>query len=88
LAKAKDRVDEMMARKVNFRRLGTPGECLDLHETLALDLAREYQKQEEHDYVCISWKNQERAQEHFNAYGFAATLDHMLSLRAKNNGAR
>ena len=78
------RVDEMMSRKVDFRRLGKPGDYPDLHGKVALDLAREYQKQEDPDYVSISWPNQERAQDYFNAHGFEKTLDHMLSLRAKN----
>ena len=85
MGRSKDRVDEMMERKVDFRRLGQPGDYPDLHESLALDLAREYQKEEEPDYVSISWPNQERAQDYFNAHGFIDTLDHMIKLRNANN---
>ena len=85
MGRSKDRVDEMMSRKVDFGVLKQPGSYLDLHEGLALDLAREYQKEEEPDYVCISWPNQVRAQDYFNAHGFEATLDHMIKLRDANN---
>jgi hypothetical protein len=78
-------VDEMMSRKVDLRTLKQPGTELDLHEKLALDLAREFEREIDLDYVSISWKSQERAQEFFNAHGFEATLDHMISLRFAND---
>lgn len=72
-------VKAMMGRKV--------GTCLDLHEKLAMDLAREYQREEDWPggYVCISWKNQERAQSFFNEHGFKETLEAMTALRERND---
>lgn len=84
--KNRERLEEMMSRKVDFRRLGKPGECSDLHEKLARDLAREYQRQEDPDYVSISWANQERAQAYFNQHGFVETLNHMLVIQKENDG--
>lgn len=75
----------MMARKCDLRTLQQPGTELGLYEKLALDLAREFEREIDPDYVSISWKSQERAQDFFNARGFEATLDHMISLQAAND---
>lgn len=74
----------MMQRKVDFTVLRQPGTYLDLHEKLTLDLAREYQIAEDPDYVSISWPNQQKAQDYFNAHGFEQTLDHALELQEQN----
>lgn len=81
-------VKAMMGRKVDFApRPGQVGTYLDLHEKLAMDLAREYQREEDWPggYVCISWKNQERAQSFFNEHGFMETLEAMTALRERND---
>ena len=66
---------------------------VDLREELALErpgdvpgpdvraiheLARRYQRDEDPDYVSISWANQVKAQDFFNEHGLAATLDAAL----------
>ena len=86
--KPSDRVTKMMARKVNLRQLKAPGSYLDLHEKITLELAREYQRQEDPDYVSVSWPNQERAQRYFNSHGFEKTLEHMLAIQRDNERAK
>ena len=79
----KDKVNNMMARKVDFAALKASP---DLYETLARDLATEYERAvNDNDYVYISWAAQVRAQNYFNDNGFEATLAHMLECRAKND---
>lgn len=70
----KSKVDKMMDRKVNLAALKQPGTYLDMDEKLVLDLAREYQYQEDNDYVSISWANQKKAQDLYNENGFVAAL--------------
>lgn len=70
----KSKVDNMMDRKVNLAVLKQPGTYLDMDEKLVLDLAREYQYQEDEDYVSISWANQKKAQDFYNENGFIAAL--------------
>ena len=53
-----------------------------LEEALVLQLAEEYQRQEQPDFSVVSWQNQHRANQYFAAHGFEATLGHMLSLEA------
>lgn len=88
--KAADRVSEMIARKVDLRpRPGHVGEFPDMYTKLVLELSKEYQIADEgHDYVMVTWKNQEKAQDYFNAHGFEAALSHMLELREANEGVR
>lgn len=68
----KSNVDKMMDRKVNLVVLKQPDTYMD--EKLVLDLAREYQYQEDNDYVSISWANQKKAQDFYNENGFIAAL--------------
>ena len=53
-----------------------------LEETLVLQLAEEYQRQQDPSFTSVSWDNQHRTNAYFAAYGFEATLGHMLSLEA------
>ena len=75
------KVAEMLASRVDLSQLGAPGDYPSLHEKLCRDLAREYQRQEDPDYVCISWVNQVKAQDHFNEHGFLHTLNHLTELQ-------
>lgn len=59
---------------VNPRELHNPGTYLDTDERAVHQLARAYQWAEDHDYVSISWANQERAAAFFNANGLSNTL--------------
>lgn len=56
---------------------------LSPEQTVTLQLAREFEGPED-GRPPTSWENQEKAQAYFNAYGFAATLTHMLEMRDKN----
>lgn len=80
------KMSKKMARKVDLRQLKPAGTYPDLHEKLCRELSVEYERERDSDYVAVSWANQERAQEYFNAHGFVATLDHMLRLRGRNDG--
>jgi hypothetical protein len=73
------------ARSVDLRKLQPAGSYPSLEEKLSLELAREYQREEDPDYVSVSWPNQERAMAYFNEHGFVLTLDHMIKLRARND---
>jgi hypothetical protein len=53
-----------------------------LEESLVLQLAEEYQRQQDPAFSVVSWDNQHRANAYFAANGFEATLGHMLSLEA------
>lgn len=77
-------VDALRDRKVNFAELKPAGSELNLYESLARDLAREYERTRDRDYVSISWDSQAKAQDYFNRYGFELTLKHMLELREQN----
>lgn len=44
-------------------------------EKLALQLAAQYQAEEDPDYVVVSWANQERAIKEINSLGFIKALD-------------
>ncbi len=74
------KVEIRLNSKVDFNAQNDAGSHLDLHEKVALQLARAYEKSENPDYVMISWANQVKAQDYFNEHGFAATLDHMLEV--------
>ena len=81
-----DQVQERMARKVDLRpRPGQVGEVPDLFEKLTLELAYEYQRQENPDYTMVTWANQEKAQNFFNEHGFVDTLSLLIDLRGAND---
>ncbi len=75
------KVSQMMASKVDLSKPMEVGSYSNLHEKLVLELATAYQCAEAPDYVCVSWANQEKAQDYFNEHGFEATLDHMIELQ-------
>lgn len=85
MSKQHDKVSQLMTSKVDFRKLGKPGDYSTLHEKLARDLAREIQRAKDPDYVSISWAAQCEAQDYFNEHGFECTLDRLVKLEAAND---
>jgi hypothetical protein len=57
---------------------GQVGQVPPTDERAVLTLAREYQRAEDPDYVSISWANQVKAAEYFNAHGLIKTLDEVV----------
>jgi predicted GNAT family N-acyltransferase len=77
------KVDKMMDRKVDLSVLKQPGTYLDMDEKLVLDIAKEYQLEEDSHYSSVSWPNQKRAQDYYNENGFEASLDRLFELRKR-----
>ncbi len=82
--KAKSKVDALMDRKVDLSKIKPVGSYLDVDEKLVHELAIEYQREEDFDYVSVSWANQVKAQEFYNTHGFVDALDELLRLRRDN----
>lgn len=82
---ASQKVERMMESKVDLAKPMAVGSYLNLHEKITLELATEYQREGNPDYVSVSWPNQVKAQDYFNEHGFEDTLDHMLELRGRND---
>lgn len=75
------RVDALMAQPADLRTLRQPGEYLNLHDKLALELATAIHESESDD-CAVSWSAQERAQNYFNTHGFIKTLDELFRVKA------
>ena len=63
---------------VDPRHMHEPGTYLGTDERAVHTLATAYQKAEDPEYVSVSWANQVRAAEFFNANGLIATLDEVV----------
>jgi hypothetical protein len=57
---------------------GEVGQTPPTDERAVLTLAREYQRSEDPEYVSISWANQVRAADYFNANGLVETLNEIV----------
>jgi hypothetical protein len=81
------KVQELLDSKVNLspspKRM--PASYPNLHEKVALELAIELERENNINYVVVSWESQEKAQTFFNEKGFVETLTYMLDLREKND---
>jgi hypothetical protein len=54
----------------------------DPETKVALELAIAFAREENPDYVVVSWACQERAQNYVNEHGFVAALDRLFELEA------
>ena len=57
---------------------GEVGQVPPTDERAVLALARAYQREEDPDYVSVSWPNQVKAAAYFNAHELIETLDEVL----------
>lgn len=72
-----------MDRKVDLSELKQPGTYLSVDEKVTLELATEFEKEKDPDYVSISWASQKRAMDYFNEHGFLKTLSLLTEMRGE-----
>jgi hypothetical protein len=83
--KASRAVDRLMKQPADLRKMGKPGDVLHLADKAAHQLSIELARHEDPDYVSVSWAHQETAQNFYNEFGLARTLDWMFGLRASSD---